>query len=62
MELIVIHDSITGGYTIYLKKLPEVLAEGETIKKAKKNLAKTLYDIVLSGEIIKYKTDEKNNW
>jgi len=46
MTIIMVRDKKLGGYTAFLKELPSVIVEGETVGKAQKNLADAIWDIV----------------
>jgi len=54
MTIIMVKDKKIGGYTAYLKELPNVITEGETIYKAKQNLADTFHDVILSLDVAKF--------
>ena len=59
MTIIMVEDPHIGGYTAFLKELPNIVTEGETVGKAQKNLADAIWDVVrvtdvkvISGEIL----------
>jgi predicted RNase H-like HicB family nuclease len=51
MTIIIIEDEVMGGFTSYLKEAPNVIAQGDTLDEARENLAKTMYDVIMSLEI-----------
>ena len=44
-RLIFVEDPKCGGYTAFFKQRPDILAEGDTKKVAKRNLLNAVYDI-----------------
>ena len=44
-RLIFVEDPKCGGYTAFFKHLPDILAEGATMKAAKRNLLNAVYDV-----------------
>ena len=55
ITLILIEDSKVGGYTGFLKELPQVIVEGETPEEVKQNLANTMHDIITSADVETHK-------
>jgi len=53
MKIILVEDKL-GGYTGFLKELPDVVTEGETIDEVQNNLADAVYAVIksLSSEYI----------
>ena len=53
MKIILVEDKL-GGYTGFLKELPDVVTEGETIDETQNNLADAVYAVIksLSSEYI----------
>lgn len=43
---IYVKDKKIGGYSVYFKDFPEIVAEGESLKEARKNLWDATYDIL----------------
>jgi hypothetical protein len=43
---IYIRDFENGGFTVYFEDFPEIIAEGETIEKAQRNLWDTSFDVL----------------
>ena len=54
MKIILVEDKDLGGYTGFLKELPDVVTEGETIDEVQNNLADAVYAVIksLSSEYI----------
>ena len=55
ITLILIEDSKVGGYTGFLKELPQVVVEGETSEEVKENLANTMHDIIMASDVETHK-------
>jgi len=45
-KIIYVEDPKIGGYTAFFKNFPNIITEGNTRKKARKNLWNALYDIL----------------
>jgi len=55
ITLILIEDSKAGGYTGYMKELPQVIVEGETPEEVKQNLSNAMHDIITFANVETHK-------
>jgi len=45
LRLIFVEDPKSGGFTVFFKQFPNIIAEGDTRKAAKRNLFNAIYDV-----------------